>query len=143
MAPYLEVVAELNPAGELRNYPGSPLICAALLRPQDRLIACELEPRSAALLSAALRGERRAKVLAIDGWTALGAYVPPKERRGLVLIDPPYEEMDEFLVSLTGLRRLPQVAGRDLYGLVSDQGSQTPDTLARGWAVCGRENAPE
>jgi 23S rRNA (adenine2030-N6)-methyltransferase len=96
LAPYLDVVAKLNPAGELRTYPGSPLICAALLRPQDRLIACELEPHSAAVLSAALRGERRAKVLAIDGWTALGANVPPKERRGLVLIDPPYEETDEF-----------------------------------------------
>jgi 23S rRNA (adenine2030-N6)-methyltransferase len=67
------------------------------LRPQDRLIACELEPRSAALLSGALRGERRAKVIAIDGWTALGAYVPPKEKRGLVLLDPPYEETNEFL----------------------------------------------
>jgi 23S rRNA (adenine2030-N6)-methyltransferase len=97
LAPYLRAVAELNPGGELRNYPGSPLICAALLRPQDRLIACELEPRSAALLSGALRGERRAKVIAIDGWTALGAYVPPKEKRGLVLLDPPYEETNEFL----------------------------------------------
>ena len=49
------------------------------------------------MLSAALGGERRAKVLAIDGWTALGAYVPPKERRGLVLVDPPFEETDEFV----------------------------------------------
>jgi 23S rRNA (adenine2030-N6)-methyltransferase len=96
LAPYLDVVAGLNPAGELRTYPGSPLICAALLRRQDRLVACELEPRSAASLSAALRSERGAKVLAIDGWTALGAYIPPKERRGLVLIDPPYEATDEF-----------------------------------------------
>jgi 23S rRNA (adenine2030-N6)-methyltransferase len=96
LAPYLDVVAKLNPGGELRNYPGSPLICAALLRLHDRLIACELEPRAAAALSAALHGERRAKVVAIDGWTALGAYVPPKERRGLILIDPPYEEADEF-----------------------------------------------
>jgi 23S rRNA (adenine2030-N6)-methyltransferase len=96
LAPYLDVVAELNLAGDLRTYPGSPLICAALLRPRDRLIACELEPHSAATLTSALRGERAAKVLAIDGWTALGAYVPPKERRGLVLIDPPFEATDEF-----------------------------------------------
>jgi 23S rRNA (adenine2030-N6)-methyltransferase len=48
------------------------------------------------MLAAALRGERRAKVVAIDGWTALGAYVPPKERRGLVLVDPPFEDPDEF-----------------------------------------------
>jgi 23S rRNA (adenine2030-N6)-methyltransferase len=96
LAPYLDVVSEFNPRGELRIYPGSPLICAALLRPQDRLVACELEPRSATVLAAALRGERRAKVVAIDGWTALGAYVPPKERRGLVLVDPPFEDPDEF-----------------------------------------------
>ena len=78
-------------------YPGSPLIAQSLLRPQDRLIACELEPRSAASLAAALRGDRRAKALAIDGWTALGAYVPPKERRGLVLVDPPFEEAADFV----------------------------------------------
>lgn len=96
LAPYLDVVSEFNPSGELRIYPGSPLISATLLRPQDRLIACELEPRSATVLAAALRGDRRAKVVAIDGWTALGAYVPPKERRGLVLVDPPFEDADEF-----------------------------------------------
>ena len=67
-----------------------------LLRPQDRLVACELEPTAVAALGQALRGDRRAKTLAIDGWTALGAYVPPKERRGLVLIDPPFEEADDF-----------------------------------------------
>jgi 23S rRNA (adenine2030-N6)-methyltransferase len=66
------------------------------MRPQDRLIACELEPRAAASLKAALHGDRRAKTLAIDGWTALGAYVPPKERRGLVLVDPPFEEAADF-----------------------------------------------
>ena len=66
------------------------------MRPQDRLIACELEPISATSLAAALRNDRRAKALAIDGWTALGAYVPPKERRGLVLVDPPFEEAADF-----------------------------------------------
>jgi 23S rRNA (adenine2030-N6)-methyltransferase len=96
VAPYLDVVSQFNPSGELRIYPGSPLISATLLRPQDRLIACELEPRAATKLAAALGGERRAKVVPIDGWTALGAYVPPKERRGLVLVDPPFEDPDEF-----------------------------------------------
>ena len=66
------------------------------MRPQDRLVACELEPGAAASLAAALRGNRRAKAVTIDGWTALGAYVPPKERRGLVVIDPPFEETGEF-----------------------------------------------
>jgi 23S rRNA (adenine2030-N6)-methyltransferase len=96
LAPYLEAVAAFNPGGSLHTYPGSPLIAQHLLRPQDRLIACELEPRSAVSLGAALRGDRRVKALALDGWTALGAYVPPKERRGLVLVDPPYEDAGDF-----------------------------------------------
>jgi 23S rRNA (adenine2030-N6)-methyltransferase len=97
LKPYLDIVAAQNPAGGLRVYPGSPLIAKARLRPQDRLIACELEPRAAAALKAALRGDPRVKVLAIDGWIAVKANVPPKERRGLVLIDPPYEEAHDFV----------------------------------------------
>jgi 23S rRNA (adenine2030-N6)-methyltransferase len=96
LAPYLDVVKALNPGGQLRIYPGSPLVAASLLRSQDRLVACELEPKSAALLAKALQGDRRAKSVTIDGWTALGAYLPPKERRGLVLIDPPFEEAGDF-----------------------------------------------
>lgn len=96
LAPYLEAVAACNAGGSLRSYPGSPLIAQHLLRSQDRLIACELEPKSFAMLAANLRGDRRAKALAIDGWTAIGAYVPPKERRGLVLVDPPFEDRADF-----------------------------------------------
>ena len=96
LAPYLDAVAELNPAGRLTVYPGSPLLVRAWLRPRDRLIACELEPQAVAALANNLASSTRAKVMAIDGWTALSAYVPPKERRGLVLIDPPYEAADEF-----------------------------------------------
>src|ERR1700688_1059304 len=96
LAPSLDIVAALNPGGNLRVYPGSPLIAQTLMRQQDRLIACEREPRAAASLRACLRGDARAKVLAIDGWMALNANVPPKERRGLVLIDPPYEDAGDF-----------------------------------------------
>ncbi len=96
LAPYLEAVAAYNGAGSLRAYPGSPLIAQHLLRSQDRLIACELEPKSFAMLAAELRGDRRVKALAIDGWTAIGAYVPPRERRGLVLVDPPFEQRADF-----------------------------------------------
>jgi len=97
LGPYLEVIAACNPDGDLRTYPGSPLLARYLLRPQDRLIACELEPRSAAALAATLRGDRRAKALAIDGWMAIGAFVPPNERRGVVLIDPPFEDAGDFM----------------------------------------------
>jgi 23S rRNA (adenine2030-N6)-methyltransferase len=96
LAPYLDTVATLNPDGQLAVYPGSPALTQAMLRPHDRLIACELEPQAAATLENQLRGDKRAKAVAIDGWTALGAFVPPKERRGLVLIDPPFEQPDEF-----------------------------------------------
>src|SRR5205807_289315 len=88
--------AALNPAQALTVYPGSPVLTQSLLRPQDRLIACELEPQAHAALSGRLRGDARAKAIAIDGWTALTAYVPPKERRGLVLIDPPFEQTGEL-----------------------------------------------
>jgi 23S rRNA (adenine2030-N6)-methyltransferase len=93
---YLDIVGALNAPGELRLYPGSPLIAKTLLRPQDRLIACELEPRAGASLKTVLRGDPRVKVLALDGWTAIKANVPPKERRGLVLIDPPFEDAGDF-----------------------------------------------
>ena len=95
LAPYLDVVAAHNANGRLTSYPGSPALVRAWLRPQDRLVACELEPGAAAALAHNLRG-RNIRVVTIDGWTALAAYVPPKERRGLVLIDPPFEQPGEF-----------------------------------------------
>jgi 23S rRNA (adenine2030-N6)-methyltransferase len=96
VAPYLAAVRACNRGDEL-HYPGSPVVARHLLRPQDRLIACELEPRAAAALSRHLRGTPSAKVTAIDGWIALNAYVPPRERRGLVIVDPPFEQPDEFV----------------------------------------------
>jgi 23S rRNA (adenine2030-N6)-methyltransferase len=96
LAPYLDAVAARNRGGGLSVYPGSPALVQAFLRPQDRLVACELEPNAAAALTHELRGDARAKAIAIDGWTALKAYVPPKERRGLVLIDPPFEDAADF-----------------------------------------------
>jgi 23S rRNA (adenine2030-N6)-methyltransferase len=103
LAPYLDAVAALNPADALTTYPGSPALAQAWLRPQDRLIACELEPGAAAALEVALAGDARAKAIAIDGWTALTAYVPPVERRGVVLVDPPFEQPGEFARLAQGL----------------------------------------
>src|SRR3984893_3711335 len=96
LAPYLDAVAALNPPGRLTAYPGSPALVRAFLRAQDRLVACELEPNAAAALKHNFAKDRCVKVVAIDGWTALNAYVPPKERRGLVLIDPPFEDSADF-----------------------------------------------
>src|SRR6266550_3492133 len=102
VAPYLDIVRAFNPQRELKAYPGSPLIARALLRPQDRLTACEVEPKARKRLIDALRRDTQARVVDLDGWMALPAFVPPKERRGLVLIDPPYEQKDEFERLATG-----------------------------------------
>jgi 23S rRNA (adenine2030-N6)-methyltransferase len=96
ITPYLDIVRAFNPPGELKAYPGSPLITRALLRPQDRLTACELESGARKHLIDALRRDAQARVVDLDGWTALPAFVPPNERRGLVLVDPPFEAKDEF-----------------------------------------------
>jgi 23S rRNA (adenine2030-N6)-methyltransferase len=103
LAPYLDAIAACNPPERLTTYPGSPALVRGMLRRQDRLIACELEPRAAAALARNLHGDIRVKTIAIDGWTALSAYVPPKERRGVVLIDPPFEQPDEFSQLAQGL----------------------------------------
>ena len=94
--PYLDIVRAFNRPGVLDAYPGSPLIARALLRPQDRLTACEVEPKARKRLIDTLRRDTQARVVDLDGWVALPAFVPPKERRGLILIDPPYEQKDEF-----------------------------------------------
>jgi 23S rRNA (adenine2030-N6)-methyltransferase len=96
MAPYLDIVRAFNPQRDLETYPGSPLIARALLRPQDRLTACEVEPQARKHLIDALRRDTQARVVDLDGWMALPAFVPPNERRGLVLVDPPFEQKDEF-----------------------------------------------
>ena len=96
VTPYLDIVRAFNPQRDLRAYPGSPLIARALLRPQDRLTACEVEPKARKHLIDALRRDTQARVVDLDGWMALPAFVPPNERRGLILIDPPYEQKDEF-----------------------------------------------
>jgi len=85
-------------------YPGSPALVRALLRPQDRLAACELHPEDAVALRRLFARDRQVAVHHRDGWEALGALLPPPERRALVLIDPPYESPGEFDRLAAGLR---------------------------------------
>jgi 23S rRNA (adenine2030-N6)-methyltransferase len=132
LAPYLEVIDAFNERGKLSLYPGSPAVARAWLRRQDRLIACELEPRAAAALRRNLRGDVRIKTLAIDGWTALSAYVPPTERRGVVLIDPPFEEDRDFhrlSHELAGAHRKWATGIYMLWYPIKDRGE--PDALAK------------
>ncbi|MCE3001176.1 MAG: 23S rRNA (adenine(2030)-N(6))-methyltransferase RlmJ [Xanthomonadaceae bacterium] len=78
----------------LREYPGSPLIAARLLRATDRLLLCELQDAECAALRLAFAGDPRVAVQQRDGYAALAALLPPRERRGLVLVDPPFEAQD-------------------------------------------------
>ena len=96
LAPYLDVVRALNPTGAIVRYPGSPRLARALLRPQDRLVANELHPEDAVSLRGAFARDKLTQVMELDGWVALKSLLPPKERRGVVLIDPPYEEAGEL-----------------------------------------------
>jgi 23S rRNA (adenine2030-N6)-methyltransferase len=105
IAPYLAVVRGENPDGKLSVYPGSPLLVRRLLRRQDRLSAIELHPEDAEALSALFAGDHQVRVIRLDGWLALGAHLPPKEKRGLVLVDPPFEQEGEFDRLVEGLQK--------------------------------------
>jgi 23S rRNA (adenine2030-N6)-methyltransferase len=103
LQPYIDAARLGRDAREISEYPGSPLIARRLLREQDRLFAIELHPEDAAALKALFAGDIQVRVLELDGWLVLGAQLPPKEKRGLVLIDPPFEEEDEFERMVAGL----------------------------------------
>jgi 23S rRNA (adenine2030-N6)-methyltransferase len=138
LAPYLELVLGLNGAGRLTVYPGSPAIVRAYLRAGDRLVACELERNAAGALARHFERDRRIKVIAIDGWTALNATVPPPERRGLVLIDPPFEDADDFQKLARGLEAAHRKWASGTYLLwYPIKSRQEPDALARRLARCG------
>ncbi|MEZ5938132.1 MAG: 23S rRNA (adenine(2030)-N(6))-methyltransferase RlmJ [Hyphomonadaceae bacterium] len=92
MAAYLDAVRAVNEAGRLASYPGSPVIAQGMARADDALRLCELHPESCALLREAMGRDRRVKIEERNGYEALSAYLPPPERRGLVLVDPPFEE---------------------------------------------------
>jgi 23S rRNA (adenine2030-N6)-methyltransferase len=103
LQPYLDVVRAVNDGKELRHYPGSPLLTRHLLRKQDRLSALELHPQDAKKLAKLFDGDYQARVIELDGWLSLGAHMPPKEKRGLVLVDPPFEIEGEFDRLVDGL----------------------------------------
>jgi len=99
---YLDCVHQINNKisgakyTSLGFYPGSPLITRHFLRPSDQLIACELQPQEYQTLKSNFAGDKQVAVHHLDGFLGLKAFLPPRERRGLVLIDPPYEDPDEF-----------------------------------------------
>ena len=115
--PYLDVVDSENPNGTLARYPGSPLIARKLFRPQDRLSALELHPADYRKLRDRFEGDVQVRVTELDGWLALNAYVPPKEKRGLVLVDPPFEEPGEFGRLVEGVAKAHKKWATGLYAL--------------------------
>ncbi|MBS0641198.1 MAG: 23S rRNA (adenine(2030)-N(6))-methyltransferase RlmJ [Acetobacteraceae bacterium] len=99
LAPYLDLVRAIG------LYPGSPRFVQALLRSEDRLLCCDTLPEAAVSLRRLFRDDRRISVHQRSAWEAVTSLLPPKERRGLVLIDPPYEAPNEFAQLADGLQQ--------------------------------------
>ena len=105
LGPYLEAVGPHDAEGRPFSYPGSPAIAQTLMRAQDRIALCEANPDEREALIAALGRDGRLSIVGTDGYVALNAYLPPKERRGVVLIDPPFEAPDEAVAVERALER--------------------------------------
>lgn len=105
LTPYLDAVQSFNVAGEIQRYPGSPVITRHLLRNIDRLTAIELHPTDYSTLKSHFEGDWQVRAIELDGYLAMGAHLPPKEKRGLVLVDPPFEKPGEFGRLIDGLLR--------------------------------------
>ena len=96
LAPYLDIVRAENPKGRLRYYPGSPLIALRLRRPGDRVVLTELNRNDFAELETAVAREHHVAAHCMDGYQALTAFLPPAEKRGLVLLDSSFDRAREF-----------------------------------------------
>lgn len=106
---YRAVIAKVRTNRSLATaYPGSPVIVSELLRADDRLIACELHPEDSGQLKRVLGRYPQAQVHNRDGYEALGALLPPTEKRGLILIDPPFEQPDEFASLIQAVKNAQQ-----------------------------------
>ncbi len=114
---YLDAVAAFNSGGGCRWYPGSPRLAHALMRPDDRLVLAEAHPEDAAALRREFVGCAGVAVHHQDGWLGLKAHLPPREKRGLVLIDPPYEDPEEAVRLVAGLALAHGRWGAGVYAL--------------------------
>ncbi|ELY4002387.1 23S rRNA (adenine(2030)-N(6))-methyltransferase RlmJ [Cronobacter dublinensis] len=103
LEPYISAVSHFNRSDQLRYYPGSPLIARQLLRPQDSLQLTELHPSDFPLLRGEFQKDDRARVERADGYQQLKSKLPPASRRGLILIDPPYEIKTDYQAVVQGI----------------------------------------
>jgi 23S rRNA (adenine2030-N6)-methyltransferase len=117
LAPYLDAVRADNPDGRLRHYPGSPRIVRRLLRTHDRMTLTELNRTDCAALAALYAGDRRVTVQLMDGYQALNAFLPPRERRGLVFVDSPFDRAQEFRRVTRGLAAACRKFATGVYAL--------------------------
>lgn len=147
LAPYLDAVRALNTSGRLQRCPGSPAILAELARPQDRVRLCELHPEDARTLSLRFETDGRATVEERDGYQAIRALLPPAERRGLAIVDPPFEAKDEMVklarAAKDGLERWGAgtfIFWRPLKDLWS---AERFDAGLAAWLITERELEPE
>jgi 23S rRNA (adenine2030-N6)-methyltransferase len=102
LARYMDLLRGFNDGGTLLQYPGSPLIAGRLLRADDRAIVCELQPDEAIALRHALHGDSRFAIHQRDGYEAVKALLPPPQKRGLILIDPPFEAQGDEYMTIQG-----------------------------------------
>lgn len=103
---YMDAIRATNDGDDLHTYPGSPLLAAQALRPDDQLVLCDVQADEAGVLRGLFHGDKRVHVHQRDGYAALGALLPPAQKRGLVLIDPPFEAQDgEFTAIETALAK--------------------------------------
>ena len=139
LAPYRAVIAELNPQGGMRLYPGSPELALRMMRINDRMIANELHPADAIALERHYIHDQRVDVSSMDAEILLKAKLPPPERRGVVLIDPPYElknEAEKSVRMLThAMHRFPQGIYVLWYPLKADQTSDTVLQLVKDLGI--------
>jgi len=138
LAPYREVIAAMNPQGGVRLYPGSPELALRLMREGDRMLANELHPEDALALERHFIRDARVDITSMDAETCLKARLPPPERRGVILIDPPYEAKTEAEKAVRmlghGLRRFAQGVFVLWYPLKADR---TAETVVSGVAAMG------
>ncbi|WP_421694261.1 23S rRNA (adenine(2030)-N(6))-methyltransferase RlmJ [Aestuariivirga sp.] len=141
LAPYRAVIAALNPDGALKVYPGSPELALRLMRRGDRMIANELHPQDAITLERHYLHDPRVDVTSMDAETCLKAKLPPPERRGLILIDPPYElktEAEKTVRMLAhAVRRFAQGVCLVWYPLKAGETAETVLSGIKGLGVPG------
>jgi 23S rRNA (adenine2030-N6)-methyltransferase len=117
LGPYLDAVRRENPDGALRYYPGSPRIARGLLRASDRMVVTDLNAAEAEELAQMFARDRQVVVERKDGYEALRAYLPPPQRRGLVLVDSGFDQAEEFSRLVAGLAEGYRRFGTGIFAL--------------------------